>query len=154
MAREISSGGVVVRRLRGRWWFAAIRPRGRGESTWALPKGIVDPGESPAATAVREATEETGLEVDLFGEPDASSKLGDVKYVYTRRGSGERVFKVVSFYLLRYRRGRIGELPPGMAVEVAEARWLPLEDGRRLLSYGGEREMVGKALEILAEQSL
>jgi 8-oxo-dGTP pyrophosphatase MutT (NUDIX family) len=143
MAREISSGGVVVRRLRGRWWFAAIRPQGRGESTWALPKGIVDAGESPAATAVREAAEETGLEVEL------EAKLGDVKYVYTRRGSGERVFKVVSFYLLRYRRGRIGELPPGMALEVAEARWLPLEDGPRLLSYGGEREMVGKALEIL-----
>jgi 8-oxo-dGTP pyrophosphatase MutT (NUDIX family) len=148
MAREISSGGVVVRRLRGRWWFAAIRPRGRGESTWALPKGLVDPGESPAATAVREAAEETGLETRL------DSKLGDVKYVYTRRGSGERVFKVVSFYLLRYSRGRIGELPPGMALEVAAARWLPLEDGPRLLSYGGEREMVKKAIEVLEAQSL
>jgi 8-oxo-dGTP pyrophosphatase MutT (NUDIX family) len=143
VAREISSGGVVVRRLRGRWWFAAIRPRGRGERTWALPKGIVDPGESPAVTAVREAAEETGLEARL------DAKLGDVKYVYTRRGTGERVFKVVSFYLLRYRRGRIGELPPGMALEVAEARWLPLEDGPRLLSYGGERDMVRKALEFL-----
>ena len=146
MAREISSGGVVVRRLQGRWWFAAIRPRGR--SVWALPKGIVDPGESSAETAVREAAEETGLEARLGG------KLGDIRYAYTRRGSGERVFKVVSFYLLRYRRGRIGELPEGMAVEVAEVRWLPLEDGPRLLSYGGEREMVGKALEILREQTL
>ena len=148
MAREISSGGVVVRRLRGRWWFAAIRPRGRGESTWALPKGIVDPGESPAETAVREAAEETGLETRL------EAKLGDIKYVYTRRGSGERVFKVVSFYLLRYLRGRIGELPVGMAFEVAEARWLPLADGPRLLSYGGEREMVGRALELLESHSL
>jgi 8-oxo-dGTP pyrophosphatase MutT (NUDIX family) len=148
MAREISSGGVVVRRLQGRWWFAAIRPRGRGEGVWALPKGIVDQGESPAVTALREAAEETGLETRL------DAKLGDIRYVYTRRGSGERVFKVVSFYLLRYRRGRIGELPEGMAVEVAAARWLPLEDGPRLLSYGGEREMVGKALELLESQSL
>jgi 8-oxo-dGTP pyrophosphatase MutT (NUDIX family) len=148
MAREISSGGVVVRRLQGRWWFAAIRPRGRGRNVWALPKGIVDAGESPAETAVREAAEETGLETRLEG------KLGDIRYVYTRRGSGERVFKVVSFYLLRYRRGRIGELPEGMALEVAEARWLPLEDGPRLLAYGGEREMAGKAFEILQEQSL
>jgi 8-oxo-dGTP pyrophosphatase MutT (NUDIX family) len=148
MAREISSGGVVVRRLRGRWWFAAIRPRGRGESTWALPKGIVDAGESPSLTAVREAAEETGLDTRL------DQKLGDVRYVYTRRGTGERVFKVVSFYLLRYRSGRIGDLPPGMAVEVAEARWLPLEDGPRLLAYGGEREMVGKALEILQGQTV
>ncbi len=142
MAREISAGGVLVRRLRGRWWFAAIRPRGRGE-TWALPKGIVDPGETAAETALREAEEETGLVARL------DVKLGDVKYVYTRRGSGERVFKVVSFYLLRYRSGRIGAIRPEMELEVAEARWLPLEDGPRLLSYGGERDMARRALEAL-----
>ena len=147
MAREISAGGVVVRRLRGRWYFAAIRPRGRGE-VWALPKGLVDPDESPAETALREAAEETGLTARL------DHKLGDVKYVYTRRGSGERVFKVVSFYLLRYRKGRIGNIPPGMEVEVAEARWLPLEEGPRLLAYGGEREMAAKALRALADEAL
>ena len=146
MAREFSAGGIVVRRLRGRSWFAAIRPQGRGD-TWALPKGLVDPGESPAETAVREAAEETGLEVRL------ETKLGDVRYVYTRR-NGERVFKVVSFYLLRYRRGRIGELPPGMELEVAEARWLPLEEGPRLLAYGGEKEMARKAIKVLAGHAL
>ena len=66
-------------------------------------------------------------------------KLGDVRYVYTWRG--ERIFKVVSFYLLRAGRGRIGELDERMRVEVAEARWLPLEDAPRLLAYDGEREM-------------
>ena len=152
MAREISAGGVLVRRLRGRWYFAAIRPRGRGE-VWALPKGLVDPNESPAETALREAAEETGLSARL------DRKLGDVKYVYTRRANppnetGERVFKVVSFYLLRYRSGRIGNIPPGMEVEVAEARWLPLEEGRRLLAYGGEREMTAKALRALADEAL
>jgi len=80
-------------------------------------------------------------------------KLGDVRYVYTRRG-GERVFKVVSFYLLRYRSGRIGALPPGMEVEVAEARWLPLDRAPRLLSYGGERDMARKAAELLAGEAL
>ena len=114
MAREISAGGVLVRRLRGRWYFAAIRPRGRGE-VWALPKGLVDPGEAAAETALREAEEETGLVARL------DRKLGDVKYVYTRRGSGERVFKIVSFYLLRYRSGRIGNILPAMKIEVAEA---------------------------------
>ena len=126
--------------MRGRFWVAAIRPRGRGD-VWALPKGLVDAGESAAETALREAEEETGL-VARLGE-----KLGDVRYVYTRRGSGERVFKVVSFYLLRYRSGRIGEIRPEMRIEVEEARWLPLEDAPRLLAYGGERDMARKALD-------
>jgi 8-oxo-dGTP pyrophosphatase MutT (NUDIX family) len=141
--REFSAGGVLVRRLRGRWWFAAIRPAGRPEGTWALPKGLVSPGDSPEATALREIAEETGL----VGRADG--KLGDVKYVYTASfagGDGERVFKIVSFFLARYSRGRIGDLPPEHAHEVAEARWLPLEDAPRLLAYKGEREMAAKAL--------
>ena len=142
MTREFSAGGVLVRRLRGRFWVAAIRPRGKPEGTWALPKGLIDQGESGAETAVREVAEETGLAGRL------EQKLGDVRYVYTRRG--ERVFKVVSFFLLRYSGGRIGELPPGMELEVAEARWLPLEDAPRLLAYRGEREMAERALDRLA----
>ena len=138
MRREFSAGGVLVRRLRGRWWVAAIRPDGKPEGTWALPKGLIDPAETGAATAVREVAEETGLSGRLEG------KLGDVRYVYT--WDGERVFKVVSFFLLRYSSGRIGDLPPGMEREVAEARWLPLEEAPRLLAYGGEREMATKAL--------
>jgi 8-oxo-dGTP pyrophosphatase MutT (NUDIX family) len=147
MAREISAGGVLVRRLRGGWHVAAIRPQGRGQ-VWALPKGLVDPGEAPAETALREAEEETGLTARL------DRKLGDVKYVYTRRGSGERVFKIVSFYLLRYRSGRIGNILPEMEIEVAEARWLPLEEGPRLLAYGGERDMAAAALAVLADEAL
>src|SRR3954447_22415155 len=122
--------------------LAAIRPRGKPKGVWALPKGNVDPGESPAETAVREVHEETGVEARLV------EKLGDVRYVYTRRG-GERIFKVVSFFLLRAGRGRIGEIDEAMRVEVAEARWLPLDEAPRLLSYDGERKMVGKALERL-----
>jgi 8-oxo-dGTP pyrophosphatase MutT (NUDIX family) len=131
-----------VRRLRGRWWLAAIRPGGKPEGTWALPKGNIGRGESPEATAVREVTEETGLEGVSLG------KLGDVKYVYTRKG-GERVFKVVSFYLLRYRRGRVDDVPSAFRHEVAEARWLPLEEAPRLLAYRGEKEMAEKALATL-----
>jgi hypothetical protein len=67
-----------------------------------------------------------------------------VKYTYTRR-DGTRVFKIVSFYLLRAGRGRLGEIDERMRVEVAEARWLPLEEASRLLAYGGEREMAAKA---------
>jgi 8-oxo-dGTP pyrophosphatase MutT (NUDIX family) len=141
MIREFSAGGVLVRRLRGRWWVAAIRPNGKPEGVWALPKGLIDPGERGPETALREVAEETGLTGRVEG------KLGDVRYVYTRRG--ERIFKVVSFFLLRYARGRIGVLPPGMELEVAEARWLPLEEAPRLLAYKGEREMAERALAAL-----
>jgi 8-oxo-dGTP pyrophosphatase MutT (NUDIX family) len=139
MKREFSAGGVLVRRLRGRWVFAAIRPAGKKPGLWALPKGQIDPNERPAETAVREAAEETGAQGRVV------EKLGDVRYVYT--WDGERIFKVVSFYLLRYSRGRLGELPPETAHEVDEVRWLPLEEGPRLLAYGGEREMATKAVE-------
>src|SRR5580765_6469694 len=98
MEREFSAGGVLVRTVRGRTMVAAIRPQGKPEGTWALPKGNLDPGESPAETAVREVWEETGVHGRLV------EKLGDVRYTYTRRG-GLRVFKIVSFYLLRAGRG-------------------------------------------------
>ena len=141
MPREFSAGGVLVRRMRGRFWVAAIRPQGKPEGVWALPKGLVDAGEQPAETALREVSEETGCEARL------ESKLGDVKYVYTWQG--ERIFKIVSFYLLRWRAGRIGAIQPEMRREVAEARWLPLDEAPRLLAYKGEREMAQKALAAL-----
>ena len=144
MEREFSAGGVLVKVIRGLPMVAAIRPQGKPEGTWALPKGNLDPGEEPAATALREVFEETGIEGRLV------EKLGDVKYTYTRRG-GLRVFKIVSFYLLRAGRGRIGAIDEAMRIEVAEARWLPLDDAPRLLAYGGEREMAAKARDRFAE---
>jgi 8-oxo-dGTP pyrophosphatase MutT (NUDIX family) len=132
--------------MRGRWFVAAIRPAGKAAGTWALPKGIIDRGERADATALREVAEETGVEAALV------SKLGDIRYVYT--WAGERVFKVVSFYLFRYRGRRLGELSALHQHEVAEVRWLPLEDARSLLAYRGEREMAEQALATLSEQAL
>ena len=143
MRREFSAGGVVVRRLKGRWFFAAIRPAGKPDGVWALPKGLVGRGETPERAALREVGEETGVDASLV------DKLGDVRYVYTWRG--ERVFKVVSFYLTRYRRGRLGDLSPRHAREVAEVRWLPLEEAQRLLAYRGERDMAEAARARLAQ---
>ena len=143
MRREFSVGGVLVRRMRGRWWIAAICPRRdhHEREVWALPKGLIDAGERPEQTAVREVYEETGVEGRV------ERKLGDVRYVYT--WEGERVFKVVSFFLLRPVRGRLGDLPPGMEIEVAEVRWLPIDEAPRLLAYGGERQMAERAMEAL-----
>jgi 8-oxo-dGTP pyrophosphatase MutT (NUDIX family) len=146
MKREFSAGGVLVRRLRGSWHLAAIRPAGKPEGVWALPKGGIGPDEDPAATALREVEEETGARGRL------DRKLGDVRYVFT--WEGERVFKVVSFFLLRYTGGRLDQLRPEHRHEVAEARWLPLDEAPSLLAYKGEREMAKKALAALADEAL
>ncbi len=135
-----------MRRLRGRWWLAAIRPTGKPDGVWALPKGLIDAGEPPEETALREVAEETGATGRLV------AKLGDVRYTYTWQG--ERVFKVVSFYLLRYGRGRLGNLATPYAHEVADVRWLPLDDAPKLLAYGGEREMAARALAALETDAL
>jgi 8-oxo-dGTP pyrophosphatase MutT (NUDIX family) len=117
---------------------AAIRPAGKKPGLWALPKGLIGPGEKGEETALREVGEETGVVATPV------EKLGDIRYVYT--WAGERVFKVVSFFLFRYSRGRLGDIPPEHAHEVAEVAWLPLDDAPRLLAYKGEREMAAKAL--------
>jgi 8-oxo-dGTP pyrophosphatase MutT (NUDIX family) len=141
MVREISAGGVVVRMREGGWWMAAIEPTDdparaagapkpaarKAKTVLALPKGLVDPGEKPLETALREVYEETGVTADPV------MKLGDSKYVYTRVwGDGARVFKIVSFYLMRYRSGRINDIAPEMRIEVARARWVPLEEAPAL----------------------
>ncbi len=147
MRRELSAGAVLVRRLRGRWLLAAIRPAGRPAGLWALPKGRIDPGERAEAAALREVAEETGVRGRSLG------KLGDVRYTFA--WEGERVFKVVSFFLVRYAGGRLGAVPAAFRHEVAEVRWLPLDEASRTLAYAGERRMAERALAVLAgEQEL
>ena len=155
--REISAGGVVLRKMRGIWHIAAIEPQTRNDEpvaelalpeadiapkkrvkppVIALPKGAVDPGEKPEQTAAREIMEETGVQARRI------AKLTDIKYFYQRTWGGrERVFKVVSFFLFMYRSGRLGEIQPEMRVEVRRAMWLPLAESHRRLSYKGEREV-------------
>jgi 8-oxo-dGTP pyrophosphatase MutT (NUDIX family) len=157
MVREISAGGVVIRIRDGAWWLAAIEPPDdprraaedrskqaarRPGSVLALPKGLVDLGEKPLETALREVYEETGVTADPV------TKLGDSKYIYTRAwGDGARVFKIVSFYLMRYRSGRINHIAREMRIEVARARWVRLEDAATLLAYKGEKQVARRALE-------
>jgi 8-oxo-dGTP pyrophosphatase MutT (NUDIX family) len=102
---------------------------------------LIGPGERPDETAVREVGEETGAR----GRP--VQKLGDIRYIYT--WAGERVFKVVSFYLLEYAGGRLGNVPAEHRHEVDEVCWLPLAEAPQLLAYKGEREMAERALVLL-----
>jgi len=155
MVREISAGGVVLRQIDGVWNVALIEPqrenskpakspRKRARAVLALPKGLVDPGEKPGATAVREVKEETGI----LAEP--VTKLVDIKYVYVRTwGDGERVFKIVSFYLLRYVSGEIDDVMPDMRIEVTRALWLPLDDASGQMAYSNERKVLRLARDYL-----
>ena len=136
MIREFSAGGVCVRRMRGRDFMAAVRVK--GGTVLALPKGHIDPGESAAEAAQREVREEAGVDGALV------EKLGDVKYWYSR--DGERVMKVVSFFLFRYRAGSVEDHDH----EVESAEWVPLGDAPTLLTYRGERDMAAAALSSLA----
>jgi len=125
---------------------AAIRPAGKPPGLWALPKGRIDDGEPAEETALRGVAEETGAHGRSLG------KLGDVKYTFTwppKPAEGERIFKIVSFFLVRYAGGRLGDVPEEFRHEVAEVKWLPLEEAPRLLAYGGEKEMARKAWERL-----
>ena len=146
MRREFSAGGVLVRRQDEEWVIAAIRPAGKPDGIWALPKGGIGPGESAEASALREITEETGAS----GRPLA--RLGDTSYWFN--WNGERVFKVVTFFLVLYESGTLGDIAEAFRHEVADVRWLPLADAPQLLAYPGEREMAKLAAVALAEQDV
>ena len=137
------------------WNVAVIEPQAEPASSGseqkshkkellALPKGLIDPGEKPVETAVREVLEETGVHAKIL------EKLTDIKYVYVRSWQDhERVFKIVSFYLLLYESGTIDDLSSGMRIEVRRARWVPIEEAARKLAYRGERDVVKLARERL-----
>jgi 8-oxo-dGTP pyrophosphatase MutT (NUDIX family) len=131
--REISAGGVVVR---GEQVVVIVPTRlaGDGSRVLALPKGHVDPGESPLQAATREVREETGI----FAEPVL--ELGESRYWYRR--DGRTVPKTVTFYLFTYVSGDTADHDD----EVLEVRWIDLSEALTELSYEGEREMVRLAL--------
>jgi 8-oxo-dGTP pyrophosphatase MutT (NUDIX family) len=172
MTREISAGGVVLQQISEVWHVALIEPRKdepqkdeprvespkpasaktprkRSRAVLALPKGLVDPGEKPQAAAIREVLEETGI----VAEP--VTKLSDNKYVYVRTwGDGKRVFKIVSFYLMRYVSGEIDNLNADMRIEVKRALWVPLADATSQLAHSNERKVLRQAQDYLETNEL
>lgn len=140
--RQISSGGIVCRRRKGRAEVALIRVRGR----WCLPKGHVEIGEALKETALREVREETGLEGQV------AEKIGDITYWYTNKskeGETIRIFKRVYFYLIRHLKGDVR----GHDEEVEEASWFPIEEAMARLAYPSERQMMRKARALLESRS-
>jgi 8-oxo-dGTP pyrophosphatase MutT (NUDIX family) len=135
LIREFSAGGVVVRRFRGRPFVAVVQVR---EGVLALPKGHPDAGEPAVDAARREVREEAGVDAEPV------EKLGDVRYWYAR--DGDRVLKIVSFFLFRYLSGSVADHDH----EVESAQWIPLEEAPERLAYDGERKMAATALSTLA----
>lgn len=130
---EVSAGGVVVR---GDHVVVIVPTRrsANGNKVLALPKGHVDPGETPPQAAQREVREEAGVDAALVDQ------LGEVRYWYQR--DGRRIPKLVTFFLFEYVSGDVADHDH----EVEEARWMPLAQAARDLTYKGEREMVGRAV--------
>lgn len=135
---EVSAGGVVFRRRRGRLEFAlAARRNRKGDLVWGLPKGLIERGEEPQTAALREVREESGLEAEVT-EP-----LGEISYFYV--WEGVRVRKVVHFFLMRATGGDVSLHDH----EMEDVRWFPAEEALRLAGYRSERQVLERAVRAL-----
>jgi 8-oxo-dGTP diphosphatase len=138
--RQVSAGGVAFRRTGGGIEIAVIRPR--ATQRWQLPKGLVDPGESPEATAVREVREEAGVDGEIV------APIEEIQYWYVgtdRDGVRVRFHKSVHFYLIAVRSGDVSRHDR----EVEEARWATVDDALELLAFANERRVVKRAAEMI-----
>jgi 8-oxo-dGTP pyrophosphatase MutT (NUDIX family) len=137
---QVSAGGVVFKRAAGRTQVALITPR--GTQRWQLPKGLVDAGEAPEATARREVREEAGVDGDVVAPIDT------IEYWYVgadRDGPRVRFHKVVHFFLIEFRAGDVSDHDH----EVAEARWVPIAEATSMLAFKSERGVVERAAAII-----
>ncbi len=138
-----SAGGVVFRRREGKIEVVLISvgPEGR----WQLPKGLIDPGETPEMAAVREIREEAGVETDLL------MRLDTIEYWYYS-GSGEartRHHKFVQFFLNEYRSGD----PSNHDDEVNDACWMEIHHAIEAITYKTEGKVLEKALQVIESQN-
>ena len=133
--REISAGCVVYRTTEDLTEVALIQPRDR--KAWALPKGLIERGEAPEAAAQREAQEETGLSGNII------SRIDSIKYSYMAKWEKPptRVFKIVTFYLLKF---TVGD-PSQHDAEVDNVEWFPIDDAIVTASYPQEKAIIRKA---------
>lgn len=135
---EVSAGGVVYRKGdTGIEICLAARRTRRGDLVWGLPKGAIEPDETPEAAAVREVLEETGLEAEIEGD------LGTIRYFYVWEGA--RVRKQVRFFLMRATGGDVSSHDE----EMEDVRWFPMRRATKRAAYRGEREVIERAVEQL-----
>lgn len=135
---EVSAGGVVYRRgPEGIDLVLAARRTRRGDLAWGLAKGGIEADESPEQAAVREVREETGIEAEI------EASLGETRYFYV--WEGVRIRKTVHFFLMR----STGGDPNDRDDEMEDVQWFPLERALKRAAYRGEREVLGRAAELL-----
>ncbi len=145
--RQLSAGGVVVRRARRGWEVVLIEVRGKsGRLRWTLPKGLVEEGENMAHTAHREVKEETGVDGKII------EKIDSIHYFYAFRDGDtlNRYFKIVYFFLMEYAGGDTRDHD----TEVIEARWFPFEEAIKKVSFEDEQDILRKAKEILVRRNM
>jgi 8-oxo-dGTP diphosphatase len=129
----------VYRTTPGGTEVALIQPRDR--NAWALPKGIIERGEVPEVAAQREALEETGLSGSIV------AKIDTIKYSYMAKWEKPpiRVFKIVTFYLLKFSGGD----PSHHDREVDRVEWFPIDGAIESASYPQEKTIIRKAKELI-----
>ena len=138
VVRAVSAGGVVYRREGKRIQFVIC---GRdSDGVWGLAKGTPNPGESLEQTAVREVTEETGLDVRVV------DKLGVIEYWFSREGT--RYHKWVHYYLME----AVGGDTSKHDIEYDRVEWFPAEVALKKLTFKNEVEMAEKAKAFLEKE--
>ncbi|HEX6279638.1 MAG TPA: NUDIX hydrolase [Pyrinomonadaceae bacterium] len=132
---QISAGGVAYRMIDRDAHIAVIRTSTEGR--WQLPKGLIDPGETPEITALREVREEAGIDCEIV------RPVGDIEYWFVAAYDGvkKRYHKKVHFFFMKYLNGSVDDHDD----EVAEARWEPIASALDLLAFKSEKELVEKA---------
>jgi 8-oxo-dGTP pyrophosphatase MutT (NUDIX family) len=134
--RQTSAGGVVVRTgPHGDEILLASRRTRRGDLVWGLPKGLVERGESPEETAVREVREETGHDAVV------RAPLGEVSYWFVWEGT--RIRKTVHFFLM----DDAGTEPGPRDREMEEISWFPLDEAADVAGFDSEKDIIRNAAE-------
>lgn len=139
---EISAGGVMFQRGEVGVEVCLISTQNR--TAWQLPKGIIEDGEAAEEAAAREVAEETGLRGELI----APLERIEYWYVWTHGGDRDRIHKLVYFFLFSYTSGSTDDHDN----EVDEARWVPIDDARAMLSFENERRVLQQAAKVIEEE--